>query len=75
MNNPLVYKVHAANERLELIVNTSRILTLDQKIPQVQVNNPDIVELHPLSPNEVQIYARAAGVTQVNLWGEEQATL
>jgi pilus assembly protein CpaC len=72
LTNPLVYKVHAANERLELVVNTSRILTLDQKIPQVQVNNPDVVELHALSPNEVQLYARAAGVTQVNLWGENK---
>jgi pilus assembly protein CpaC len=72
LDNPLVYKVHGKNERLELIVNTSRILTLDQKIPQAQVNNPDILDLHPLSPNEVQIYAKTPGVTQVNLWGEDR---
>jgi pilus assembly protein CpaC len=47
-------------------------LTLDQKIVQYQTNNKDILEAIPLSPNEVQISAKAAGVTQVNLWGEDK---
>ena len=55
-----------------MIVNTSRILTLDQKIPQAQVNNPDILDLAPLSPTQVQISAKKPGVTQVNLWGEDK---
>ena len=58
-----------------MTVNTSRILTLDQKIPQAQVNNPDILELTPLSPNQVQVSAKTPGVTQVNLWGEDQKHL
>jgi len=68
----IVFKVTRPNERVQMTVNTSRILTLDQKIPQVQVNNPDILEPHILSPNEVQIFAKAQGVTQVNLWGEDE---
>lgn len=68
----IVYKVQGVNERLQMIVNTSRILTLGQKIPQAQVNNPEVVELHALSPTEVQISARKPGVTQINLWGEDQ---
>ena len=54
-----------------MTVNTSRILTLDQKIPQAQVNNPDILDLTPLSPDQVQVSAKKPGVTQVNLWGED----
>lgn len=68
----LLHKVAAANERQEMTVNTSRILTLDLKIPQAQVNNPDIVELTPLAPNQIQMFAKKAGVTQVNLWDENQ---
>jgi pilus assembly protein CpaC len=68
----IVHKVTAASERQELTVNTSRILTLDLKIPQAQVNNPDVLELTPLSPNQIQIFAKKAGVTQVNLWDENQ---
>ena len=68
----LVYKVQNANERMEMTVNTSRILTLDQKIPQAQVNNPELLDLTPLSPTEIQISAKTPGVTQVNLWGEDK---
>ena len=66
----IVHKVTSANERMEMTVTTSRILTLDQKVPQAQVNNPDVLELTPLSPNQVQVFAKKPGVTQVNLWSE-----
>ena len=55
-----------------MVVGSSRFLTLDKRIPQVQVNNPDILDLTPISPNQVQISARRTGVTQVNLWGEDK---
>lgn len=67
----VVHRVSAPSERLEMTVNTSRILTLDQKIPVAQVNNPEILELTALSPNQIQILAKRAGVTQVNLWDEQ----
>lgn len=67
---PLVYKLTAASDRMEMTVSTSRILTLEQKIPQAQVNNPDILELTPLAPNQIQVFAKKPGVTQVNLWDE-----
>jgi len=67
----VVYRVRAASQRLEMTVNSSRILTTERKIPQAQVNNPEIVELTPLSPTEIQISALSPGVTQVNLWDEQ----
>jgi pilus assembly protein CpaC len=68
----VVYKIQAANERMELIVNTSRILTLEKRIPQAQVNNPDILDVVPLSPTQVQVSAKKPGVTAVNLWTEDK---
>lgn len=68
----IIHKVRTASERLEMTVNTSRILTMDQKIPQAQVNNPDLLDITPLSPGEIQISAKKPGVTQVNLWGEDR---
>ena len=44
----IVHKVQSANERMEMTVGTSRILTLDLKIPQAQVNDPNIHDLIPL---------------------------
>ena len=68
----VVYKVQSPSERMEMTVHTSRILTMDQKIPQTQVSNPDILELTALSPTQIQVSAKTAGVTQINLWGEDQ---
>ena len=67
----LVRKLSGASEKLELTTNTSRILTLDKNIPRVQVNNPELLAVTPLSATQVQISAKKAGVTQVNLWDED----
>jgi pilus assembly protein CpaC len=66
----LVHQVRGASERMELTANTSKIIKLEQKIPKVQVNNKDLLDITPLSPNEVQIFAKKPGVTQINLWDE-----
>ena len=58
-------------ERLELTVNTSRILTLEKPIPKMVVNNPEMVTVTALGPKQVQIAARKTGVTQVNFWDED----
>jgi pilus assembly protein CpaC len=67
----VIRKISGLSEKLELTTNTSRILTLDKNIPRVQVNNPELVAVTPLSATQVQISAKKAGVTQVNLWDEE----
>jgi pilus assembly protein CpaC len=68
---PIVHIVRPG-EKLEITVNTSRILTLQRKIPQAMVANPDLLTLNPLSPTQIQISAKKPGVTQVNLWDEKQ---
>jgi pilus assembly protein CpaC len=66
------FEARSSNERLEMTVHSSRIITIGQKIPQAQVNNPEILDVTPLSPTQVQISAKTNGVTQVNLWGEDK---
>ena len=66
----LVHQIRGASERMELTANTSKIIKLEQKIPKVQVNNKDLLDITPLSPNEVQVFAKKPGVTQINLWDE-----
>jgi pilus assembly protein CpaC len=68
---PVTHQVTEAVDRVQMIVNTSRILSQESKIPQAQVNNPEVVGLTALSPNQVQIYGRRPGVTQVNIWDEK----
>ncbi len=72
-NNPSInFEVKLPHERMEMTASTSRILTMEQKIPQAQVNNPDLLDLTPLSPTQIQVSAKKAGVTQINLWDEEK---
>lgn len=66
----IIYNVQAPHQRLEMVVNSSRILTLEQKVPTAQVGNRDVLDLTALSPTQVQVFAKKAGVTQINLWNE-----
>ncbi len=68
----ILYKVQSSGERLEMMVHTSRIVTMDRKIAQAQVDNPEILDLTPLSPNQIQVSSKAAGITQLNLWDEDK---
>ena len=70
-NGSVVRRIEGTSDRMEITTNTSRILTLDKKIPKVQVNNPELLAVTPLSATEIQVSAKKAGVTQVNLWDED----
>ncbi len=69
---PVHFIVNGPTQRLDMIVNTSRILTLEYKVPRLLVSNPEVVRATPLSPNQVQLSALKPGVTQLNLWDENQ---
>ncbi len=67
----MIRKISGPTEKLEITTNTSRILTLETRIPRVQVNNPELLSVTPLSATQIQISAKKAGVTAVNLWDED----
>jgi len=66
------FHVRGTTQQLELIVKTSRILTMDKKIPRIQVSDPEIIKATPLTPNQVQVAALKSGLAQVNLWDENE---
>ncbi|MEM8944675.1 MAG: pilus assembly protein N-terminal domain-containing protein [Planctomycetota bacterium] len=68
----VIRNITQATQRLELTVNTSRILTLEKRVPKMVVNNPELVSVTPISANQVQIAAKKPGVTQINLWDEDE---
>src|SRR6186713_2446778 len=63
---PVVQKITASNTKVEMTVNGSRILTMDEAIPRAQVANPDLLDFTVLSENQVQIHAKKAGLTTIN---------
>ncbi len=69
---PVTFSIDGPTQRLEMVVATSRILTLEHKIPRLLVNNPEVVRATPISPNQVQLSALHAGVTQLNVWDDNK---
>ncbi|MFV1964394.1 MAG: type II and III secretion system protein family protein [Pirellulaceae bacterium] len=75
-HQPVHFEVSGPVQRLEMIVNTSRILTTEHNIPRLLVGNEAIVRAKPISPNQVQISAVKAGFTNLTVWddkGQEHA--
>lgn len=66
------YEVTQTVERIDMIIKTSRILSLGDRIPRFQVHNEEILGATPLSENQIQIFAKNAGTTQVDLWDTDQ---
>ncbi len=66
------FHVSGPAQRLEMIVNTSRILTLEYNVPRLLVDNPEVIRALPLSPNQIQVSAVKPGLTQINIWDEKK---
>lgn len=64
----LNHTVTQAVERMEMLVKSSSILTLEAKIPRFQVHNEAVLGATPISQNQLQVFAKTPGTTQINLW-------
>ena len=63
--------VAAAPERIEMTVGGIEIVTHSQPIPRVNVKNPDLLQLTALAPNRFRVDAKKPGVTQIELWSDD----
>lgn len=62
------FQVKGAAEKLDMTVNTSRIVEFQFDVPKILVNNPELVRAVPISPRSIQLSALRSGVTQLNVW-------
>ncbi len=69
---PLKFQVSDTAQRLEMIINTSRIITTEHKIPQVLVENEAVIRAQPISPNQVHLSALRTGFTSLTIWDENE---
>jgi pilus assembly protein CpaC len=67
-NNGVKFQVRGAAERLEMTVNTSRVVEFPFDVPRMLVNNDQLVRVVPISSKSIQLSALKAGVTQLNVW-------
>ena len=62
------YNITRSVERMQMLVKSSNILTLEDKIPRFQVHNEEVLGATPISQNQLQVSAKTPGTTQINLW-------
>src|SRR5262245_22729909 len=62
------FQVKNMSERLDMTVNSSRIVEFQFDVPKILVNNPEVVRAIPVSPRSIQLSALRSGVTQLNVW-------
>ena len=65
------FQIQRPVERLQMTVPSSRIITLEGKIPKFQLHDEQFVSATPLAENQIQLVAKEPGKTQINLWDTE----
>lgn len=70
--NVVNFDVSESVQRLDMIVKSSRILRLQGRIPKFQVHNEEVLTATPVSENQIQVFAKVPGTTQLNLWDNNE---
>lgn len=66
------FNVTQGVETLQMIVKSSRILSLDKPIYKYQVQNEQVLTAAPISSTQIQVSSLTPGMTQLNLWDGEE---
>ena len=59
------FKINDSVDTVEMTVGSSRRLTFDYKVPEVIVENPNLLNATPISAYQVNVSARQAGVSTI----------
>jgi pilus assembly protein CpaC len=62
------FNVTQSTESLQMIVRSSRILTMDKPIIRYHVQNEELLNVTPVAATQLQVSAVGPGITQVNMW-------
>ena len=65
-SNP-VHTNFGKNERIKLIVGTSRVIKFDFDVPGVVIGSPEVVDAQPISSNQIMITGRRPGVSGLSV--------
>ncbi len=68
------FVVSRQNENLQLVVNSSKLLELPVDVARSVIHNDAVVQLQPISRNQLMVSAKATGVTQVDMYDTRKTT-
>jgi pilus assembly protein CpaC len=63
--------VDTPQARMEMIISSSQILKVDGDIARANVHNDALVDVKPISRDQMLVSAKATGFTQVDLYGSD----
>ena len=61
------FEVSQTHEQIEIVQNTSRRMRFDYNVPEFVVENPAIIQVQPVAPNELVIRGIKPGVTSITV--------
>ncbi len=61
------FVVNDTVDTIEVIAGTSRVLTFDYKIPELWVENPEVVKASPVAPNEISVTGLEPGISALTV--------
>jgi len=59
-------------QHVEMLVRTSKVVRIDGRIPRFQVDDEHLITATPISENQIRLFAKSAGVTQIELWDTDR---
>lgn len=65
------FVITKSQDSINLVINSSKILETAEDIHQSIVHNDAILQVQPISRNQLMISAKGTGVTQVELYGKD----
>ncbi len=70
-NGSIIRHVTSDVERLRMITLTSRMVTLERRIKEATIDNPEVADVQPRSANQLSILAKKPGFTIITLKDED----
>ena len=61
------FEVTESVDTVELIAGTSRRLKFDYKVPELMIENPDVISATPVAPNEILVSGVKPGVSTITV--------
>ena len=61
------FEINESVESLNIIAGSARRLKFDYQVPELMVENPEVIQASPLSPNEVLITGLKPGVSSITI--------
>ncbi len=68
-----VIEISDTKSRTEMIINSTQVLSLGKDIARANVQNDALLDVRPVSRNQMLISAKGTGFTQVDLYGTDDS--